>query len=157
MSNIDTIFSDTMGIGSTPSSSTNTSSVSIDYLEPMAVLPIDREAVVQNIVNPVVVPSINPTPPSVTPPIRSTSLTSISGNSVVVPPTIKSDTPKVDVPKADVPKVDVPKKQETQTPKQDLPKTNNLVDSKKKVMNRNITIGLAVVGLGGILYFLARK
>ena len=152
MSNIDSIFSDTMGIGNPPSTSNSNLGI-IDVVVPLPNLGVEREPLLPNIVNPITSPVVSTPINTLAPPKKSTDTSPTAGQPTIVQPTIVYNPPKVQ----EVPKADVPKKQETQTTKQDLPKTNNLVDSKKQMLNRNITIGLAVIGLGGVLYFLARK
>lgn len=151
MSNIDSIFSDTMGIGNPPSTS-NSNLGLIDVVEPLPNLGVEREPLVSNIVNPVTSPSVVSTPTnSLAPPKMSTSLSPSGSNSVVVQPAIKTETPKIQEAPIETSKVEPQPIKTDNTPK-------NISVPKKKLSSQNMTfLGIGLVAVGGILFLLAKK
>ena len=156
MSNIDSIFSDTMGIGNPPSTSNSNLGI-IDVVVPLPNLGVEREPLLPNVVNPITSPSVVSTPiNTLAPPKKSTDTSPTAGQPTIVQPTIVYNPPKVQ----EAPKEEV-KVEPTPTPTTTKVETNTkplTTKPKKNLSSQNMTfIGIGLVAVGGILFLLAKK
>jgi hypothetical protein len=152
MSNIDSIFSDTIGI-QTPTTSNSNLGI-IDVVVPLPNLGVEREPLLPNIVNPITSPVVSTPINTLAPPKKSTDTSPTAGQPTIVQPTIVYNPPKVQ----EAPKEEV-KVEPTPTPTKVETTTKPLTTiPKKKLSSQNMTfISVGLIAVGGILFFLARK
>lgn len=154
MSNIDSIFSDTIGI-QTPTTSNSNLGI-IDVVVPLPNLGVEREPLLPNVVNPITSPVVSTPINTLAPPKKSTDTSPTAGQPTIVQPTIVYNPPKVqEAPKEEVKVEPTP----TPTPTKVETSTKPLTTKpKKKLSSQNMTlISVGLIGVGGILFFLARK